>query len=94
MEHGDSAWVYWVPSQGWSTRGTGRDGRSTMTRLLWAIAFVDRMREWFTLRVIMSEHGPLAGTLSEILEHATEEYQRQQSTGVDELEPTEEPDET
>ncbi len=58
----------------------------------WAIAFVDRMREWFTLRVIMSDTGPFAGTLRELFDRASEEYRREQSHGVDDLEGPNEPD--
>lgn len=40
-----------------------------------AIAFTDRMREWFTIRVVASDRGPFAGTLREIFEQARSLYE-------------------
>lgn len=96
MDSGEDAWIYWG-RHGVGPRGETVHGRGEVESdetVAWAIAFVDRMRVSFTLRMLMSEQGPLAGTLREILDHAAELYQREQSRGVDESEESEEPDET
>jgi hypothetical protein len=85
IENGEAAWLYWS-RHGVGPRGETVHGRCEIEddeTVEWAIAFVDRMREWFTLRVIMSEQGPFAGTLRELFERASEEYRREQSHGVD-----------
>ena len=44
-----------------------------------AIAFAERMREWFTVRIVSSEVGPFAGVLREVFEHARAIYEAEQA---------------
>ena len=44
-----------------------------------AIVFAERMREWFTLRIISSEEGPFAGALREVFERARALYEAEQA---------------
>jgi HEPN domain-containing protein len=79
-DSGEDAFVAWtrdfVRPRGEIVHGRAEADEAMATK---AIAFAERMREWFTLRVISSEAGPLAGTLREVFEHARALYETEQA---------------
>jgi hypothetical protein len=52
-----------------------------------AIRFADRMREWFTIRILTTDAGPFAGALYQMFEQARIMYEQEQSRARDEDEP-------
>jgi hypothetical protein len=78
-ETGEDAFVAWtrdyVGPRGEIVHGRGEsDDASAAT----AIAFADRMREWFTVRILSSAEGPFAGTLRRLFEQARTMYEEEQ----------------
>jgi hypothetical protein len=79
-DSGEDAFVAWTRDFV-RPRGEIVHGRAEADEVMaaTAIAFAERMREWFTLRVISSEAGPFAGTLREVFEHARALYEAEQA---------------
>ncbi len=56
-----------------------------------AIAFADRMREWFTIRIVTADTGPFAGALYQMFEQARTMYEQEQSRAREPDDPDEQP---
>lgn len=86
LESGEEAWGYWR-REGVAVRGDVVHGRAEAERerAEWAIAFVERMRTWLTLRVITADDGPFAGLFIDIIEQARAVYERERERGSAEI---------
>jgi hypothetical protein len=85
LESGEDAWGYWRHI-GVDVRGDAVHGRveAEPERAEWAIAFVEQMRTWFTIRVMTAEEGPFAGLFIDMIEQVRAVYERErQSDGTD-----------
>jgi len=82
---GEDALVYWG-REGVGRRGEVVHGREEITEpefVEWAIGFVERMQQWWTLRAIASSDGPLGNTLRDIIENARGAYEAASAGPVD-----------
>jgi hypothetical protein len=82
-ENGEDAWAYWR-REGVGLRGEVVHGRAEAEpeRADWAISFVERMRTWFTLRVMASSTGPFSGVLVDVFAEARAAYERERGSGA------------